>query len=303
MATEKRLRFYASDAFLERLAKRPKAGPPRGEFLAQAITSWDGRVRPFPEDWKGKRELPVPSDEGLQSVLAQFKGDRYELLFSAVVQQFEPRRSVPKAKTEEKAPPPAANASKVAERALSTPKAASKTPAQQRTKALVKPLAVVPPAPAVAAQPVLASQAGLSTAAKPPVHLHLVESTGPARAEPADLTPAQLQQLQTLLLESQKDIQARLAGAVGESVGREGDVADIASKSQDEEERQMLRGRLAVQLQQVIEALKLIREGDYGYCQETGEPIGWERLLANPTARFSVYAQTRREQSQRFRVA
>ena len=40
-----------------------------------------------------------------------------------------------------------------------------------------------------------------------------------------------------------------------------------------------------------------IEEGqDYGYCEDTGEPIGLKRLLARPTATLSVEAQARREQ-------
>ena len=41
--------------------------------------------------------------------------------------------------------------------------------------------------------------------------------------------------------------------------------------------------------------IRLIDEGEYGYCQDTGEPIGLKRLLARPTATLSVEAQERRE--------
>ncbi len=42
-------------------------------------------------------------------------------------------------------------------------------------------------------------------------------------------------------------------------------------------------------------SIRKIDEGDYGFCQDTGEPIGLKRLLARPTATLSVEAQERRE--------
>ena len=42
-----------------------------------------------------------------------------------------------------------------------------------------------------------------------------------------------------------------------------------------------------------------IDSGDYGYCDETGEPIGVPRLLARPTATLSLEAQQRRELKQK----
>ncbi|MDD0481728.1 TraR/DksA C4-type zinc finger protein, partial [Shigella sonnei] len=41
--------------------------------------------------------------------------------------------------------------------------------------------------------------------------------------------------------------------------------------------------------------IRNIDEGDYGFCADTGEPIGLKRLLARPTATLSVEAQERRE--------
>ncbi|MFG6177956.1 TraR/DksA family transcriptional regulator [Halomonas sp. THAF12] len=43
-------------------------------------------------------------------------------------------------------------------------------------------------------------------------------------------------------------------------------------------------------------ALRRIEEGDYGYCEETGEPIGLPRLLLRPTARLCLEAKERQEQ-------
>lgn len=46
-------------------------------------------------------------------------------------------------------------------------------------------------------------------------------------------------------------------------------------------------------------ALQRIMNGEYGYCEETGEPIGLNRLLARPTATLSLEAQERHERRER----
>jgi DnaK suppressor protein len=52
-------------------------------------------------------------------------------------------------------------------------------------------------------------------------------------------------------------------------------------------------------LKKIDESLRRIDEGSYGYCEETGEPIGVPRLLARPTATLTIEAQARREQKQK----
>ena len=52
-------------------------------------------------------------------------------------------------------------------------------------------------------------------------------------------------------------------------------------------------------LKKVQAAIKRIDEGEYGWCAETGEPIGVARLLARPTATLSLEAQQRRELKQK----
>ena len=52
-------------------------------------------------------------------------------------------------------------------------------------------------------------------------------------------------------------------------------------------------------LKKVEKSIKLIEDGEYGFCEETGEPIGIPRLLARPTATLSLEAQERRERVQK----
>jgi DnaK suppressor protein len=49
-------------------------------------------------------------------------------------------------------------------------------------------------------------------------------------------------------------------------------------------------------------ALNQIENGNYGYCEETGEPIGIKRLDARPVANLSIDAQTRHENYERTHI-
>ena len=52
-------------------------------------------------------------------------------------------------------------------------------------------------------------------------------------------------------------------------------------------------------LKKVEKSLRMIDDGSYGCCEETGEPIGVPRLIARPTATLSLEAQERRERVQK----
>ena len=84
---------------------------------------------------------------------------------------------------------------------------------------------------------------------------------------------------------------------------RESDIfPDPADRASIEEENSLElrnRDRERKLLKKIEQALDRISKGDYGYCEESGDPIGLERLLARPTATLSVEAQQRRERRQR----
>jgi DnaK suppressor protein len=79
----------------------------------------------------------------------------------------------------------------------------------------------------------------------------------------------------------------------------EADPTDQATIEEEYALELRARDRERKLLKKIDEALRRIDEGSYGYCEETGEPIGIARLIARPTATLSVEAQTRREQKQR----
>ena len=79
-------------------------------------------------------------------------------------------------------------------------------------------------------------------------------------------------------------------------------VPDPADRATIEEEHALelrTRDRERKLLKKVQQALGRIESGEYGYCEETGDPIGIPRLLARPTATLSLEAQQRREIKQK----
>ena len=79
-------------------------------------------------------------------------------------------------------------------------------------------------------------------------------------------------------------------------------VPDPVDRATIEEEHALelrTRDRERKLLKKIAQALARLDNGDYGYCDETGEPIGLQRLMARPTATLSLEAQQRREMKQR----
>ena len=79
-------------------------------------------------------------------------------------------------------------------------------------------------------------------------------------------------------------------------------VPDPADRATIEEEHALelrTRDRERKLLKKVAQAIALLDTGEYGYCDETSEPIGLPRLLARPTATLSLEAQQRRELKQK----
>jgi len=77
------------------------------------------------------------------------------------------------------------------------------------------------------------------------------------------------------------------------------DPADRATLEEEYALELRTRERERKLLSKVEAALRRIDDESYGYCEETGEPIGIPRLLARPTATLTIDAQERRERSQR----
>jgi len=79
-------------------------------------------------------------------------------------------------------------------------------------------------------------------------------------------------------------------------------VPDPIDRASIEEEHALelrTRDRERKLLRKIEQSLHKIVDGSYGWCDETGEPIGIQRLIARPTAHLSLEAQERREHRQK----
>lgn len=111
----------------------------------------------------------------------------------------------------------------------------------------------------------------------------------------------QLAFFENRLRELEQEILAN-AGATTENLRETQFVPDPADRATIEEEHALelrTRDRERKLLKKVQQSLALIESGEYGWCEETGEPIGLQRLLARPTANLSLEAQERREKRQK----
>ena len=77
------------------------------------------------------------------------------------------------------------------------------------------------------------------------------------------------------------------------------DLADRASSETDRALELRTRDRQRKLISKIDDALRRIEDGSYGYCEETGEPIGVARLDARPIATMSLEAQERHERRER----
>jgi DnaK suppressor protein len=212
---------------------------------------------------------------------------------------------------------------------------APKTPAAKKTAAAGKAAVRSAPAPAPAAQaPVPAAgnrfteRFGPATPSKTELPKSPMESPkSTAKVDPKlagawkhkagrDLTDAELLAMPDSEYMNDKQLdffRARLQALKDDLLSNAGEttehlredttvVPDPADRATIEEEHALelrTRDRERKLLKKIAQSLARIDSGDYGYCDETGEPIGLGRLLARPTATLSLEAQQRRELKQK----
>jgi DnaK suppressor protein len=79
----------------------------------------------------------------------------------------------------------------------------------------------------------------------------------------------------------------------------EADIADRASLETEAGVELRTRNRYLKLISKIDQALRRIEKGEYGYCEETDEPIGLRRLEARPVATLTIEAQERHEKMER----
>jgi DnaK suppressor protein len=136
--------------------------------------------------------------------------------------------------------------------------------------------------------------------AQPEGHV-LTEDEIRAMSDDDYMNPAQLAFFRAKLQQLEKDL-LKNAGETTEHLRETVLVPDPADRATIEEEHALelrTRDRERKLLKKVQQSLASIDTGDYGWCEETGEPIGIPRLIARPTATLSLEAQQRRELKQK----
>ena len=80
------------------------------------------------------------------------------------------------------------------------------------------------------------------------------------------------------------------------------DMVDQASSYTDKTVEMKALNRSRKLISKIDSALRRIKDGTYGYCEETGEPIGLKRLMARPVATLSIEAQEKHERDEKIFV-
>ncbi|GGJ87229.1 RNA polymerase-binding protein DksA [Pseudomonas matsuisoli] len=121
--------------------------------------------------------------------------------------------------------------------------------------------------------------------------------------QPADayMNDTQLAFFRDLLNAQRQELQDRIAGEFEGLREREpsSDPADIGSAEEQHQWQLRLLEREKKLLDKIDEALQRIARNDYGWCEETGEPIGLKRLLLRPTTTLSIEAKELQEQKEK----
>ena len=77
------------------------------------------------------------------------------------------------------------------------------------------------------------------------------------------------------------------------------DIVDQASSYTEKSVEMRTVNRQIKLISKIDAALKRLRDGTYGFCEETGEPIGLKRLIARPIATLSIAAQEKHEREEK----
>jgi DnaK suppressor protein len=196
-------------------------------------------------------------------------------------------------------------------------KAAGKTKAPAKAKAPAKPAAARPAHHATA--PARSAPATASKRTAPRIE-EVVETderleaggsllSGPRNVQPyvsrkgeEYMSKEQLEHFRTILSNWKRDLMQEVDRTMLHMKDEAANFPDPNDRATQESEFSLelrTRDRERKLIRKIDEALKRLEDGSYGYCLETGEPIGIKRLEARPVATLSVEAQERRERREK----
>ena len=116
------------------------------------------------------------------------------------------------------------------------------------------------------------------------------------------MNPAQVEYFRQKLLRWRAELLREADGtllSLSQGGIHEADITDRASVETDRALELRTRDRARKLISKIDQALLRIENGTYGYCEESGEPIGLRRLEARPIATLSIEAQERHERMER----
>ncbi|MFG0925142.1 RNA polymerase-binding protein DksA [Pseudomonas sp. CJQ_8] len=122
-----------------------------------------------------------------------------------------------------------------------------------------------------------------------------------SQPEDAYMDAAQQRFFRELLLAQRNELQQRIAEEFEAIRDFEptSDPSDIGTAEEHRQWQLRLLEREKKLLDKIDEALERVARGEYGWCKETGEPIGLKRLLLRPAATLCVEAKERQERNER----
>jgi DnaK suppressor protein len=191
---------------------------------------------------------------------------------------------------------------KTSDKPLASPAAAAASTRFTERFAPPRPPQRVLPEPVEPVRPTVKADPRLANAWKNKAGRDLTEDELLAMPDAEYMNEKQLEFFRTRLQALKDDLLSN-AGETTEHLREDTSIVpDPADRATIEEEHALelrTRDRERKLLKKISQSLARIEAGDYGYCDETGEPIGLGRLLARPTATLSLEAQQRRELKQK----
>ncbi len=140
---------------------------------------------------------------------------------------------------------------------------------------------------------------------EPLTHKPAKERGYPDKYTPTDkedyMSVKQLCYFRDLLLGWRKELEAGNLSTMHdlkENSAIEADLSDQATLEYEQTLELRNRDRARKLINKIDEALDRIRDGEFGFCQETGDPIGIGRLMARPIATLSIEAKRRQERKE-----
>lgn len=141
----------------------------------------------------------------------------------------------------------------------------------------------------------------LASARKPYKPVKLAPNYKPTASEPY-MNPQQMEYFRLKLLAWRKELMDESRETLDhlhDENWHQADIADRASLETEAGVELRTRNRYLKLISKIDAAIRRIEDGDYGYCEESGEPIGLKRLEARPVATLSIEAQERHEKSEK----